>query len=70
MDFFSIIVWIIIIYVLWTLISVISSLRNEIREMKNKCIINNQNIQITEDDTQDPKKILLNTFNFMKNIIL
>lgn len=65
MDVINIIIWIIILYILWTLISTISSLRYEIKEMKDKCIKNN--IQMNSKNTDDPRHTL---FEFAKSYFL
>lgn len=66
MDLITIIIWIFIIYIFWVLIDSISSLQQEIREMRIKCIreIHNNDISALDSGmTKDPKKNLMDRFS-------
>ena len=61
----------IIIYLLYILISTISSLRSEVYEMKTKCIKNiykNNKEKLKEDEVLDIKKDLIDKYNFFTNM--
>lgn len=65
MDLLSIIIYTVLIYVVYTLVATISSLREEILEMRQKCIKNvfqNEPGHI-EKSTDDPKRVLKNAFD-------
>lgn len=71
MDLVSIIIYFVLIYVVYTLVTTISSLREEIQEMRQKCIKN-----VYKDDTShltkstdDPKQVLKGAFDNMMNYI-
>jgi predicted Holliday junction resolvase-like endonuclease len=64
MDTITIIISLLLIYIIWTLINTISSLQNEIKEMKQKCIkeVYKNKPNVLEENTKDPKKIIMNLF--------
>ena len=67
MEVFTLLIFIIIIYLVYILINTISSLRDEIHEMKDKCIIKNQPLK--ESKTTDIKKDIKDKYNFFTNLI-
>lgn len=64
MDTITIIISLLLIYIIWTLINTTSSLQNEIKEMKNKCIkeVYKNKKNVLEENTKDPKKIIMDMF--------
>lgn len=71
MDFISLIIWLIIVYIIWTLIETVSSLQEEIREMRLKCIkeVYKNDVDAIENTTKNPKKVLLNKISYFRNYI-
>ncbi len=67
MEVFTLFIFIIIIYLLYILINTISSLRDEVHEMKDKCIIKKQYLK--ESKTGDIKKNIKDKYNFFTNLI-
>lgn len=67
MEVFTLLIFIVIIYLVYILINTISSLRDEIHEMKDKCIIKNQHLK--ESKTTDIKKDIKDKYNFFTNLI-
>lgn len=67
MEVFTLLVFIIIIYLLYILINTISSLRDEVHEMKDKCIDKKQNLK--ENKTRDIKKDITDKYNFFTNML-
>lgn len=68
MDLITIIIWIFMIYIFWVLIDSISSLQQEIREMRIKCIreVHNNDIAALDSGmTKDPKKNLMERFTYL-----
>lgn len=71
MDIVTLIVWIIILYVIYTLIDTVSSLQKEIKEMRIKCIKNvhkNDFTQLEESNTKDPKLDILERFKYFQRM--
>lgn len=67
MEVFTLLIFIIIIYLLYILINTISSLRDEVHEMKDKCISKNHFLK--ENKTMDIKKNIKDKYNFFTNLI-
>tara|TARA_Y100000389_G_scaffold47908_1_gene43102 strand:+ start:718 stop:939 length:222 start_codon:yes stop_codon:yes gene_type:complete len=68
MDVFNLIVYVLIIYLFYLLINTISSLRDEVKEMKEKCINGDESISLEKDETRDLKKELKNNYNYISNL--
>tara|TARA_B000000475_G_scaffold272218_2_gene272597 strand:- start:6799 stop:7020 length:222 start_codon:yes stop_codon:yes gene_type:complete len=68
MDVFNLIVYVLIIYLFYLLINTISSLRDEVKEMKEKCINGDESISLEKDETRDLKKELTNNYNYISNL--
>jgi len=69
MDVFNLIIYIFVIYIIYLLIDTISSLRDEVKEIRKKCIENNKSIVISKEETPDLKKKLINSYSFLTNWI-
>ena len=67
MEVFTLLIFIVIIYLLYILINTISSLRDEVHEMKDKCIAKKQPLK--ESKTADIKKDIKDKYNFFTNLI-
>jgi len=68
MDVFNLIVYVLIIYLFYLLINTISSLRDEVKEMKEKCINGDESVSLEKDETRDLKKELKNNYNYISNL--
>jgi len=68
MDVFNLIVYVLIIYLFYLLINTISSLRDEVKEMKDKCINGDESVSLEKDETRDLKKELKNNYNYISNL--
>jgi len=68
MDVFNLIVYVLIIYLFYLLINTISSLRDEVKEMKDKCINGDESVSLEKDETRDLKKELKNNYNYVSNL--
>ena len=71
MEVFTLIIFIVIIYLLYILINTISSLRGEVYEMKNKCIknvYNNDKDKLQNTEALDIKKDIADKYNFFTNM--
>jgi hypothetical protein len=68
MDVFNLIVYVLIIYLFYLLINTISSLRDEVKEMKEKCINGDESVSLEKDETRDLKKELSNNYNYISNL--
>lgn len=71
MEVFTLIIFIVIIYLLYILINTISSLRGEVYEMKNKCIktvYNNDKDKLQNTEALDIKKDIADKYNFFTNL--
>jgi uncharacterized coiled-coil DUF342 family protein len=69
MDVFNLLIYILIIYLFYLLINTISSLRDEVKEMKEKCIEGNKSINLEKNETRDLKKELSNNYNYLSNLL-
>lgn len=76
MDLISIVLWMVVIYIFWILINTISSLRDEIKEMRSKCIsavLNNDGSSMDSSNTKDPKREIIDKFynitQYIKNML-
>ena len=68
MDVFNLIVYVLIIYLFYLLINTISSLRDEVKEMKEKCINGDKSVSLEKDETRDLKKELKNNYTYISNL--
>jgi uncharacterized coiled-coil DUF342 family protein len=69
MDVFNLLIYILIIYLFYLLINTISSLRDEVKEMKEKCVEGNKSINLEKNETRDLKKELSNNYNYLSNLL-
>lgn len=72
MDLVSLLVWALIIYMLWVFIDAISSLREEVKEMRMRCIkeVHNNDISALDSNpTKDPKKTVIDQFSNLTTYI-
>jgi short subunit fatty acids transporter len=69
MDVFNLIIYIFVIYIIYLLIDTISSLRDEVKEIRKKCIETNKSIVISKEETPDLKKKLINSYSLLTNWI-
>lgn len=69
MDVFNLLIWIIVIYMIYLLIETISSLRNEVKEMRMKCIKSVENNDLNGSSTGDPKDDIKEKFEFVSSLL-
>lgn len=70
MDIFILMMWIVVIYIFYLLIETISSLRDEIKEMRQKCVKSvGKDKMETDIKTRDPKKELNEKFKMITGYI-
>ena len=60
---------IIVIYMIYLLIETISSLRNEVKEMRMKCIKSVENNDLNGSSTGDPKDDIKEKFEFVSSLL-
>lgn len=71
MEVFSLIIFIMIIYLLYILINTISALRSEVYEMKDKCIknvYNDDKDQLQTTEAMDIQKDIADKYSFITNL--